>query len=255
MAKETNDKIQQVAEDTADKKQAKKDAMILFLSDSEEREHFLSKKNRKLLTDPLDDNNPITVQVLGICSALAITVQLEPAVVMAIAVTAVMAFSNMIISMLRNMIPSRIRIIVQLVVVASLVALVDQVLRAYAYDVSKQLSVFIGLIITNCIVMGRLEAFALGNGVYKSFLDGIGNAAGYGLILIIVAFFRELLGSGKLFGYEILGHKGVTVAESSGLYALGYENNGLMLLSPMALIVVGIIIWVQRSRNRKLIEA
>ncbi len=255
MAKETKDKIQQAAEDTVDKKQAKKDAMILFLSDSEEREHFLSKKNRKLLTDPLDDNNPITVQVLGICSALAITVQLEPAVVMAIAVTAVMAFSNMIISMLRNMIPSRIRIIVQLVVVASLVALVDQVLRAYAYDVSKQLSVFIGLIITNCIVMGRLEAFALGNGVYKSFLDGIGNAAGYGLILIIVAFFRELLGSGKLFGYEILGHKGVTVAESSGLYALGYENNGLMLLSPMALIVVGIIIWVQRSRNRKLIEA
>lgn len=161
----------------------------------------------------------------------------------------------MIISAMRNMIPNRIRIIVQLVVVASLVALVDQVLRAYAYDVSKQLSVFIGLIITNCIVMGRLEAFALGNGVYKSFLDGIGNAAGYGLILIIVAFFRELLGAGKLFGYEVLGHKGATLAESTGLYALGYENNGLMLLSPMALIVVGIIIWVQRSRNRKLIEA
>jgi len=255
MAKETHNTPEQIAQGSIQQKEAKKEALMLFLSNNEEREHFLSKKNRKLLTDPLDDNNPITVQVLGICSALAITVQLEPAVVMAIAVTAVMAFSNMIISMLRNMIPSRIRIIVQLVVVASLVALVDQVLRAYAYDVSKQLSVFIGLIITNCIVMGRLEAFALGNGVYKSFLDGIGNAAGYGLILIIVAFFRELLGSGKLFGYEILGHKGATLAESSGLYAWGYENNGLMLLSPMALIVVGILIWVQRSRNRKLIEA
>ncbi len=236
------------------KEEEKKREMILFLSDSEEKEGFLSKANRKLLSDPLDDDNPITVQVLGICSALAITVQLEPAVVMAIAVMAVMAFSNVIVSMLRNLIPSRIRIIVQLVVVASLVILVDQILRAYAYDVSKQLSVFIGLIITNCIVMGRLEAFALGNGVYKSFLDGIGNAAGYGLILIIVAFFRELLGSGKLFGFEVLGHQGATLAESTGLYALGYENNGLMLLSPMALIVVGVIIWVQRARNRKLIE-
>lgn len=252
MAQETKNRPEQIAEVD---KESKKNAMILFLSDSEEKEHFLSRANRKLLSDPLNDDNPITVQVLGICSALAITVQLEPAIVMAIAVTAVMAFSNMIISALRNLIPNRIRIIVQLVVVASLVALVDQVLRAYAYDVSKQLSVFIGLIITNCIVMGRLEAFALGNGVYKSFLDGIGNAAGYGLILIIVAFFRELLGAGKLFGYEILGHKGATLAESTGLYALGYENNGLMLLSPMALIVVGIIIWVQRSRNRKLIEA
>ncbi len=252
MAQEAKNKPEQLAEVD---KENKKDAMILFLSNSEEKEHFLSRANRKLLTDPLDDDNPITVQVLGICSALAITVQLEPAIVMAIAVMAVMAFSNMIISTLRNMIPNRIRIIVQLVVVASLVALVDQVLRAFAYDVSKQLSVFIGLIITNCIVMGRLEAFALGNGVYKSFLDGIGNAAGYGLILIIVAFFRELLGAGKLFGYEVLGHKGATLAESTGLYALGYENNGLMLLSPMALIVVGIIIWVQRARNRKLIEA
>lgn len=233
----------------------KKKAMLLFLSDSEEKESFLSRDNRKLLSDPLNDDNPITVQVLGICSALAITVQLEPAIVMAIAVMAVMAFSNMIVSAIRSLIPNRIRIIVQLVIVASLVALVDQVLKAYAYDVSKQLSVFIGLIITNCIVMGRLEAFALGNGVYKSFLDGVGNAAGYGLILIIVAFFRELLGAGKLFGYEVLGHKGATLADSTGLYALGYENNGLMLLSPMALIVVGIIIWVQRSRNRKLIEA
>ncbi|TRO64036.1 NADH:ubiquinone reductase (Na(+)-transporting) subunit D [Christiangramia sabulilitoris] len=236
------------------KEEEKKQEMILFLSDSEEKEHFLSKGNRKLLSDPLDDNNPITVQVLGICSALAITVQLEPAIVMAIAVMVVMAFSNMIISMLRNLIPSRIRIIVQLVVVASLVILVSEVLKAYAFDVSKQLSVFVGLIITNCIVMGRLEAFALGNGVYKSFLDGIGNAAGYGLILIIVAFFRELLGSGKLFGFEVLGHQAATLSESTGLYALGYENNGLMLLSPMALIVVGLIIWVQRARNRKLIE-
>ncbi len=254
MAQETNNKPEQNAEVTNEEKEAKRKAMVLFLSDSEEKESFLSKRNRKLLSDPLDDDNPITVQVLGICSALAITVQMEPAIVMAIAVTAVMAFSNVIISALRNMIPSRIRIIVQLVVVASLVALVDQILRAYAYDVSRQLSVFIGLIITNCIVMGRLEAFALGNGLWRSFLDGIGNAAGYGLILIIVAFFRELLGSGKLFGYEILGHKGVTMAESTGLYALGYENNGLMLLSPMALIVVGLLIWVQRSRNRKLIE-
>lgn len=253
MAQEINNKPEQQSAEVS--KEEKKKAMVLFLSDSEEKEHFLSRANRKLLTDPLNDDNPITVQVLGICSALAITVQLEPAIVMALAVTAVMAFSNMIISALRNMIPNRIRIIVQLVVVAALVALVDQVLKAYAYDVSKQLSVFIGLIITNCIVMGRLEAFALGNGVYKSFLDGIGNAAGYGLILIIVAFFRELLGAGKLFGYEVLGHKGATLAESTGLYALGYENNGLMLLSPMALIVVGIIIWVQRSRNRKLIEA
>ncbi|WP_424494910.1 NADH:ubiquinone reductase (Na(+)-transporting) subunit D [Salinimicrobium sp. GXAS 041] len=255
MAQEIKNKPEQNAEVTNEEKEAKKKAMVLFLSDSEEKEHFLSKRNRKLLSDPLDDNNPITVQVLGICSALAITVQMEPAIVMAIAVTAVMAFSNMIISALRNLIPSRIRIIVQLVVVASLVALVDQILRAYAYDVSRQLSVFIGLIITNCIVMGRLEAFALGNGIYRSFLDGVGNAAGYGLILIIVAFFRELLGSGKLFGYEVLGHNGVTIEESTGLYALGYENNGLMLLSPMALIVVGLLIWVQRARNRKLIEA
>jgi Na+-transporting NADH:ubiquinone oxidoreductase subunit D len=173
---------------------------------------------------------------------------------MALAVTAVMAFSNMIVSLIRNLIPNRIRIIVQLVIVASLVVLVDQILKAYAYDVSKQLSVFVGLIITNCIVMGRLEAFALGNGVYKSFLDGIGNAAGYGIILIIVAFFRELLGSGKLFGFEVLGNNAAVASEATGLYAYGYEDNGLMLLSPMALIVVGIIIWVQRARNRKLIE-
>ena len=238
----------------SEEKEAKKKEMILFLSDSEEKESFLSKNNRKLLTDPLNDNNPITVQVLGICSALAVTVQLKPAVVMAIAVTVVVAFSNVIISLIRNLIPNRIRIIVQLVIVAALVILVDQVLKAYVYDVSKQLSVFVGLIITNCIVMGRLEAFALGNTPWKSFLDGIGNGAGYGLLLITVAFFRELLGSGKLFGFEILGHRAATVADSTGLYALGYENNGLMLLAPMALIIVGIIIWVQRSQNRKLIE-
>lgn len=216
---------------------------LLFLN--KESEPLFSKKNRTLLTDPLDDNNPITVQVLGICSALAITVQLKPALVMSLSVVAVMGASNVIISLLRNLIPNRIRIIVQLVVVASMVILVDQILRAYAYDVSKQLSIFIGLIITNCIVMGRLEAFALGNGVWKSFLDGIGNAAGYGFILIVVAFFRELFGSGKLFGYQII---------PDILYEMGYENNGLMLLSPMALITVGVFIWIQRARNRKLIE-
>ena len=205
----------------------------------------MSNTNRTLLSDPMDDNNPITVQVLGICSALAITVQLKAALVMSISVIAVMAASNVIISMLRDLIPNRIRIIVQLVVVASLVALVDQVLRAYAYDISKELSIFIGLIITNCIVMGRLEPFALGNGVWRSFLDGIGNAVGYGFILILVAFFRELLGSGNLLGYQVI---------PDFVYEMGYENNGLMLLSPMALITVGIIIWIQRSRNRKLIE-
>ena len=216
---------------------------IFFVA--KEREPLFSKKNRALLKDPLDDNNPITVQVLGICSALAITVQLKPAVVMTLSVIAVMGASNFIVSILRNAIPNRIRIIVQLVVVASMVILVDQVLRAFAYDVSKQLSIFIGLIITNCIVMGRLEAFALGNGVWKSFLDGVGNAAGYGFMLILVAFFRELLGSGKLYGYQVI---------PDALYEMGYENNGLMLLSPMALITLGLIIWVQRARNRKLIE-
>ncbi len=208
-------------------------------------EPLFSKKNRALLSDPLDDNNPITVQVLGICSALAITVQLKPALVMTMSVVFVMGASNVIISILRNLIPNRIRIIVQLVVIASLVALVEQVLKAFSYDVYKELSIFIGLIITNCIVMGRLEAFALGNGVWKSFLDGIGNAAGYGIILIIVAFFRELLGSGKLLGFQVI---------PDFIYAMGYENNGLMLLSPMALITVGVMIWIQRSRNRKLIE-
>ena len=221
----------------------KKEPIILFIN--KEKEPLFSNKNKKLLSDPMDDNNPITVQVLGICSALAITVQLKPAIVMSVSVMAVMAASNVIISLLRNLIPNRIRIIVQLVVVAAMVILVDQVLRAYAYDVSKELSIFIGLIITNCIVMGRLEAFALGHGVWKSFLDGIGNATGYGVILIIVAFFRELLGSGKLLGYQVI---------PDTIYSMGYENNGLMLLSPMALITVGILIWIQRSRNRSLIE-
>jgi Na+-transporting NADH:ubiquinone oxidoreductase subunit D len=220
-----------------------KEATILFVN--KEKEPLFSKKNRKLLSDPMDDNNPITVQVLGICSALAITVQLKPALVMSVSVMVVMAASNVIISLLRNLIPNRIRIIVQLVVVASMVILVDQVLRAYAYDVSKELSIFIGLIITNCIVMGRLEAFALGHGVWKSFLDGIGNAVGYGFILVVVAFFRELLGSGKLLGFQVV---------PDALYEMGYENNGLMLLSPMALITVGILIWIQRARNRSLIE-
>lgn len=217
--------------------------LVLFVK--EEKEPLFSKKNKALLTDPLNDNNPITVQVLGICSALAITVQLIPAIVMSLAVTFVLAFSNVIISLIRNLIPNRIRIIVQLVVVAALVVLVDLILKAFAYDVSKQLSVFVGLIITNCIVMGRLEAFALGNGPWKSFLDGIGNAAGYAWILIAVAFFRELLGSGKLLGIQVI---------PDAVYQAGYVNNGLMLLSPMALITVGIIIWVQRSKNRKLIE-
>ena len=225
------------------KKEKNKKPFFLFIGKN--NEPIFSKKNRKLLSDPLDDNNPITVQVLGICSALAITVQLKPAIVMTMSVIFVMAASNVIISVLRNLIPNRIRIIVFLVVISSLVALVDQFLKAYAYDVSKELSIFIGLIVTNCIVMGRLEAFALGNGVWKSFLDGIGNAIGYGVILILVAFFRELLGSGNLMGYQVI---------PDFIYEMGYENNGLMLLSPMALITVGLIIWVQRSRNTNLIE-
>ena len=221
----------------------KKNPLLFFIN--KDSEPLLSPKNRKLLSDPLDDDNPITVQVLGICSALAITVQLKPAIVMSISVVAVMAASNVIISILRNLIPNRIRIIVQLVVVASMVILVDQILKAFVYDVSKELSVFIGLIITNCIIMGRLEAFALGNNVWRSFLDGIGNALGYAWILIAVAFFRELFGSGNLLGIQVI---------PDFIYEMGYVNNGLMLSSPMALIVVGLIIWIQRSRNRKLIE-
>jgi len=211
---------------------------------------LLSKKDAKLILDPLADNNPITIQVLGICSALAITAQLKAAIVMAISVMVVLALGNVVISLIRNIIPSKIRIIVQLVVVAGMVAIVDLVLKAYQYELSKTLSVFVGLIITNCIIMGRFEAFALANGPWRSFLDGIGNAAGYGIILIIVGVFRELLGSGTLLGIKVLGDP----ITKTGLYAIGYENNGFMLLSPMALIVVGIIIWVQRSRNKDLIE-
>ncbi len=211
---------------------------------------LLSKKDAKLIKDPLLDDNPITIQVLGICSALAITAELEASIVMSISVLFVLGVGNVIISLLRNVIPSKIRIIVQLVVVATLVIIVDLVLKAFAYELSKTLSVFVGLIITNCIIMGRFEAFALGNGPWKSFLDGIGNAFGYGLILIIVGFFRELLGSGTLLGIKVLGDP----IEMTGVYAFGYENNGFMLLSPMALIIVGLIIWVQRSRNKTLIE-
>lgn len=211
-------------------------------------EGLFSKKNIGLLTSPIGSNNPITIQVLGICSALAVTAQLKPAFVMALSVTIVVAFGNVIISLLRNTIPNRIRIIVQLVVIAALVIIVDQFLKAFVYDVSKQLSVFVGLIITNCILMGRLEAFALGNKPWPSFLDGIGNGAGYGVILIIIGFFRELLGSGSLWGYRI-------VPESWYIANGGfYSNNGMMILPPMALITVGVIIWVQRSRNPKLQE-
>lgn len=211
---------------------------------------LLSKKDANLILDPLADNNPITIQVLGICSALAITAELKASVVMAISVIFVLGVGNVVISLMRNIIPSKIRIIVQLIVVATLVIVVDQVLKAFAYELSKTLSVFVGLIITNCIIMGRFEAFALGNGPWKSFLDGIGNAAGYGVLLVIVAFFRELLGSGTLFGAKVLGDP----IEKTGLYAIGYENNGFMVLAPMALITVGIIIWIQRSRNKSLIE-
>jgi Na+-transporting NADH:ubiquinone oxidoreductase subunit D len=211
---------------------------------------LLSKKDAALLTDPLADNNPITIQVLGICSALAITAELKASIVMAISVMFVLALGNVVISLMRNIIPSKIRIIVQLLVVAALVIIVDLVLKAFAYELSKTLSVFVGLIITNCIIMGRFEAFALGNSPWRSFLDGIGNAAGYGVILVIVGFFRELLGSGTLLGFKVLGDP----IEKTGLYAIGYENNGFMLLSPMALIVLGVIIWIQRSRNKALIE-
>lgn len=208
-------------------------------------ESLFSNKNCMLITDPFSNNNPITVQVLGVCSALAVTSQLIPSIFMALAVIFVTTMSNVVISLMRYLIPSSIRIIIQLVVVAFLVIVVDQFLKAYSYTVSKQLSVFVGLIITNCIIMGRLEAFALHNSIWKSFLDGIGNGLGYGIILIIVAFFRELLGSGTLFGIKIFGDS----VEKTGLYAYGYENNGFMLLAPMALITLGIIIWIQKAIN------
>jgi Na+-transporting NADH:ubiquinone oxidoreductase subunit D len=215
-------------------------------SEKAKKEPLFSAKNRKLLTIPLNKENPITVQVLGICSALAITVKLEPSVVMAISVMAVMAISNVVVSLMRNMIPPRIRIIVQLTVIAALVILVDEILEAFLYDVSKQLSVFVGLIITNCIIMGRLEAFAMSNKPWPSFLDGIGNAFGYAWILVVVGFFRELLGAGTIWNYPIL--------EQLGIYNFGYKDNGLMILPPMALIVVGMIIWMQRSKNPDLVE-
>ena len=206
---------------------------------------LLNSKTKAVLLGPLNKNNPVIIQVLGICSALAVTSKLEPSLVMTIAVVIVAGFSNAIISMLRNTIPNRIRIIVQLVVVAALVTIVSEVLKAYVYDVNKQLSVFVGLIVTNCILMGRLEAFALGNGPWPSFLDGIGNGLGYGWILVVVGFFRELLGSGTLFDIPVI---------PQALYDIGYENNGLMILPPMALIVVAGIIWVHRHLNKELQE-
>lgn len=206
---------------------------------------MLSKKDKTVLFNPLSKNNPVIVQILGICSALAVTAKLEPALVMGISVTAVLAFSNVIISLIRNTIPNSIRIIVQLVVVAALVIIVDQVLKAYNYEVSKQLSVFIGLIITNCILMGRLEAFALANKPWPSFLDGIGNGIGYSIILVIIATIREVFGSGTLLGYQII---------PQAFYDAGYENNGLMILPPMALITAACIIWAHRAKNKDLQE-
>ena len=211
-----------------------------------ETEPLFSKKNRRLITDPLDTVNPITVQVLGICSALAVTVQTKNAVVMSLSVIAVLIAGNVVTSLIRNLVPSRIRIIVQLVIVATLVILVDQVLKAFVYDVSKQLSVFVGLIITNCIIMGRIEAFSLGNKPWPSALDGLGNGLGYGLILVVVAVFREFFGSGKIMGIELI---------PQAAFEAGYVNNNLMILPPMALIIVGIYIWIQRSRNKQLIES
>lgn len=207
---------------------------------------MMKSKNWKLITLPFSKQNPITVQVLGVCSCLAVTAQLKPAVVMALSVTVVVALANLIISLLRKSIPPRIRIIVQLVVVSMLVVLVDQVLKAYMYDVSKQLSVFVGLIITNCIVMGRLEAFAMSNPPLPSLMDGIGNGLGYSVVLVTLGFVRELFGSGTLWGYPVM--------EKLGLYNIGYENNGLMIMPPMALILVGIIIWIHRTRNQDLQE-
>ena len=206
---------------------------------------LFSEKTKQVFLGPLSKNNPITVQVLGICSALAVTAKLEPALVMGLSVTIIVAFANVIISLLRNTIPNRIRIIVQLVVVAALVTIVSEVLKAFAYDVSVQLSVYIGLIITNCILMGRLEAFAMGNKPWESFIDGLGNGFGYAWILVVVAFFRELLGSGTLLGMRVI---------PQALYDAGYVNNGLMILPPMALILVACIIWVHRSRNKELQE-
>ena len=207
---------------------------------------LFSKKNKEALNTPLFKENPVTVQVLGICSALAVTSKLEPAIVMGLSVTVIVAMANVIISLIRNTIPMRIRIIVQLVVVATLVTLVSEILKAFAYDVSVQLSVYIGLIITNCILMGRLEAFAMANKPWPSFLDGIGNGVGYAMILVIVAFFRELFGSGSLLNYPIV--------EKLGLYDFGYLNNGLMLMTPAAFILIACIVWYQRAKDKSLQE-
>ena len=204
---------------------------------------LFSKENRATFLAPLGANNPVTMQVLGICSALAVTAQLEPALVMGFSVTIIVALANVIISLLRNTIPNRIRIIVQLVVVATLVTIVSECLKAFAYDVSVQLSVYVGLIITNCILMGRLEAFAMANGPWESFLDGLGNGFGYAIILVIVAFFRELLSAGTLLGFAVI---------PESFYEFGYLNNGLMLMPPMALILLGAIIWAQRAKNPEL---
>jgi Na+-transporting NADH:ubiquinone oxidoreductase subunit D len=212
------------------------------------REPLFSKRNKKLITDPLTDNNPVTIQVLGICSA--ITVQVKQGVVMGLAVMFVIMIGNLVISMLRNLIPSRIRIIVQLVVAASLVIIVNEVLKAYMPDVSEKLSVFVGLIITNCIIMGRFEAFAMANKPWPSLLDGFGNGLGYAVLLVIVALFRELFGSGSFYGIQIFGD----AINKTGLYAYGYMNNNMFILPPMALIIVGIFIWIQRSQNKALIE-
>jgi Na+-transporting NADH:ubiquinone oxidoreductase subunit D len=220
-------------------------ASIAQAGEIKKNDGLFSKKNRKLLTDPLDDNNPITVQVLGICSALAVTSQIQPAVVMAISVIFVVAFSNLFISLMRNGIPSKIRMIVQLTVIAALVTVVDQVLHAFSFDIYKKLTVFVGLIITNCIIMGRLEAYAMANRPWKSFLDGIGNGLGYGGILILIAFIRELTGSGSLFGHQVI---------PQGLYEIGYVNNSLMISPYAAMFVIGVIIWVQRSKNKKLVD-
>ncbi|NGY37018.1 NADH:ubiquinone reductase (Na(+)-transporting) subunit D [Flavobacterium sp. XN-5] len=223
-----------------------KETITLPAKPKKEKEPLFSPKNKRLLFDPLNENNPITVQVLGICSALAVTVKMKPSIVMALAVMVVCAFSNVIISFIRNIIPNRIRIIVQLTVVAAMVIIVDQFLKAFVFDVSKQLSVFVGLIITNCIIMGRLEAFAMSNKPWPSFLDGMGNGFGYGLILVIVSMIRELFGSGELMGFRVI---------PESIYKMGYFNNSLVIMPPMALIIVGILIWIQRSRNEKLIES
>jgi Na+-transporting NADH:ubiquinone oxidoreductase subunit D len=223
--------------------------------EKEPKEGLFSKKRVKLITDPLNDNNPVTVQVLGICSSLAITVQLKPALYMFIGVLFVVAMGNVVVSILRNAIPNRVRIIAQLVIVAGLVAIVDMLLKAYVYDVSKQLSVFVGLIITNCIVMGRLEAYAMANKPWPSFLDGVGNSLGYGAILVAVALVREVFGAGKLTIPTGLSTDYKLQVIPQSFYEMGYVNNGLMVMPPMALILVGLIIWFQRSRNTKLIEA